>query len=196
MKDFQLMFSHTGKTINLIGKKRVNIYKKLYEYLSKLQKDNSIKLHENYLGDNELAQNIYSKKYYVKDLNNDLIEKNKGKIESNNDWGKKKLAYPIDKQKYGTYILLQFEAVQVDKIIDFDSWMKLNKQVLRHMTTVLGNEPEVYAEEEDKEINKKDDSLSDNNELKSDESEVERVKDEIIDQINDEKIPEKEEDEE
>jgi len=74
--------------------------------------------------------------------------------------------------------------------------MKLNKQVLRHMTTVLGNEPEVYAEEEDKEINKKDDSLSDNNELKSDESEVERVKDEIIDQINDEKIPEKEEDEE
>ena len=75
MKDFQLMFSHTGKTINLIGKKRVNIYKKLYEYLSKLQKDNSIKLHENYLGDNELAQNIYTKKYYVKDLNNELIEK-------------------------------------------------------------------------------------------------------------------------
>ncbi len=69
------MFSHTGKTINLIGKKRVNIYKKLYEYLSKLQKDNSIKLHENYLGDNELAQNIYTKKYYVKDLNNELIEK-------------------------------------------------------------------------------------------------------------------------
>ena len=41
---------------------------------------------------------------------NDLIEKNKGKIESNNDWGKKKLAYPIDKQKYGTYTLVQFSS--------------------------------------------------------------------------------------
>ena len=41
---------------------------------------------------------------------NDLIEKNKGKIESNNDWGKKKLAYPIDKQKYGTYVLAQFSS--------------------------------------------------------------------------------------
>ena len=127
-----------------------------------------------------------------KGIENEL-GKTKSRIINHRIWSKKRLAYPIDKQKYGTYILLQFEAVQVDKIIDFDSWMKLNKQVLRHMTTVLGNEPEVYAEEEDKEINKKDDSLSDNNELKSDESEVERVKDEIIDQINDEKIPEKEE---
>ena len=61
------MFSHSGKTIKLIGKKRVTSYKKLYEYLTKLQQDNTVKYHENYLGDNELAQNIYSKKYYVKD---------------------------------------------------------------------------------------------------------------------------------
>ena len=59
------MFSHNGKTVKLIGKKRISTYKKLYEYLSKLQKDGNIKSHENYLGDNELAQNIYSKKYYV-----------------------------------------------------------------------------------------------------------------------------------
>jgi len=127
-----------------------------------------------------------------KGIENEL-GKTKSRIINHRIWSKKRLAYPIDKQKYGTYILLQFEAVQVDKIIDFDSWMKLNKQVLRHMTTVLGNEPEVYVEEEDKEINKKDDSLSDNNELKSGELELEREKDEIIDQINDEKIPEKEE---
>ena len=53
------MFSHSGKTIKLIGKKRVTSYKKLYEYLTKLQQDNTVKYHENYLGDNELAQNIY-----------------------------------------------------------------------------------------------------------------------------------------
>ena len=32
MKDFPLMFSHKGKTVNLIGKKRVSNYKKLYDY--------------------------------------------------------------------------------------------------------------------------------------------------------------------
>ena len=45
---------------------------------------------------------------------NDLIEKNQGKIESNNDWGKKKLAYPIEKQKYGTYNLVQFTSKGLD----------------------------------------------------------------------------------
>ena len=74
MKNFPLMFGHNGKTVNVIGKKRVAIYKRLYGHLENLQKNNTIKVHENYLGDNELAQNIYSKKYYVKDLNNELIE--------------------------------------------------------------------------------------------------------------------------
>ena len=74
MKDFPLMFSHKGKTINYIGKKRVSSYKKIYEHLSNLQDNSTIKVHENYLGDNELAQNIYTKKYYVKDLNNEIIE--------------------------------------------------------------------------------------------------------------------------
>ena len=49
----------------------------------------------------------------------DLIGKNKGKIESNSDWGKKKLAYPIEKQKYGNYVLVQFqsEGLDNDKIL-------------------------------------------------------------------------------
>jgi len=48
-----------------------------------------------------------------------LIEKNKGKIESNSDWGKKKLAYPIEKQKYGSYVLVQFNSngLENDKIL-------------------------------------------------------------------------------
>ena len=74
MKDFPLMFSLKGKTVNLIGKKRVCNYKKLYAYIDDLQEKNVLKTHENYLDNNELAQNIYTKKYYVKDLNNELIE--------------------------------------------------------------------------------------------------------------------------
>ena len=75
MDNFKLMFSHEGKTVKLIGKKRISTYKKLYDYLSTLQQKNAINTHENYLGDNELAQNIYTNKYFVKDLNNELIEK-------------------------------------------------------------------------------------------------------------------------
>ena len=33
MKDFPQMFSHNGKSVKLIGKKRINTYKKLYEYI-------------------------------------------------------------------------------------------------------------------------------------------------------------------
>ncbi|HIO40807.1 MAG TPA: adenosylcobalamin-dependent ribonucleoside-diphosphate reductase, partial [Candidatus Marinimicrobia bacterium] len=35
---------------------------------------NEIPIHDNYLGDNVLAQNLYKKKYFIKDLNSDLIE--------------------------------------------------------------------------------------------------------------------------
>ena len=39
---------------------------------------------------------------------NKVLEKNGGKLVSMDVWGKKKLAYEIDKQKYGTYVLVQF----------------------------------------------------------------------------------------
>ena len=69
------MFKHQGKTVNVIGKTRVKTYEELYHQLTQLQKDNDIETHPNYLGENELAQNIYKKKYLLKDLNNVLIEK-------------------------------------------------------------------------------------------------------------------------
>ena len=40
----------------------------------------------------------------------ELIDKHDGKIEAQDNWGKKKLAYPIDKQNYETYILTQFSS--------------------------------------------------------------------------------------
>ena len=70
------MFKHEGKTVNIMGKTRVKTYQELYILLSQLQKEKEIPVHDDYLGDNELAQNIYKKKYYLKDLDNELIEKN------------------------------------------------------------------------------------------------------------------------
>ena len=39
---------------------------------------------------------------------NNTLEKNDASIASIDVWGKKKLAYEIEKQKYGTYVLVQF----------------------------------------------------------------------------------------
>ena len=68
------MFSHDGKTVNVIGKTRVKTYKELYNHLEELQLNKEVGKHKDYLGGNVLAQNIYKKKYYIKDLENNLIE--------------------------------------------------------------------------------------------------------------------------
>ncbi len=73
-RHFEDMFKHQGKTVNIIGKTRVKTYRDLYRQLTELQSKNEIPVHDNYLGDNVLAENLYKKKYFIKDLNSDLIE--------------------------------------------------------------------------------------------------------------------------
>ncbi len=68
------MFQHQGKTVKAIGESRNKTYHDLYMYLTSLQDEGKLEMHENYLGDNDLAKNIYKKKYYVKDLNNNFVE--------------------------------------------------------------------------------------------------------------------------
>ena len=82
---------------------------------------------------------------------------------------------------------------------DFDTWMKLNNQILRHMTTTLNSKPEVYVEEEQKEeIKNTDDSSADSptteNDMELSAEELKETKDEIIEENDLEKqTPEKEE---
>ena len=75
------------------------------------------------------------------------LEKTKSKIINHRVWGKKRLAYPIERQKYGSYILMQFESGDQEKMVDYDTWMRLNNSVLRHMTVLLDQKPELYVEE-------------------------------------------------
>jgi hypothetical protein len=42
---------------------------------------------------------------------------------------------------------MQFESGDQDKMIDYDTWMRLNNSVLRHMTVLLDQKPELYVEE-------------------------------------------------
>ena len=74
------------------------------------------------------------------------LEKTKAQIINHRDWGKKRLAYQVDNQKYGSFILLQYEVKELSKMNDFDIWLKLNSLVLRHMTVSLDKKPDKYIE--------------------------------------------------
>ena len=96
------------------------------------------------------------------------LEKTKSKIINHRVWGKKRLAYSIERQKYGSYILIQFEGGDQQKMIEYDTWMRLNNSVLRHMTVLLNNKPEIYVEEKKPELENEGKDLkesSDNEQL-------------------------------
>ena len=99
------------------------------------------------------------------------LEKTKAKIINHRDWGKKRLAYQVDNQKYGSFILLQYEIKELSKMNDFDIWLKLNSLVLRHMTVSLDKKPDKYIEKTSvSEVTQSNDapSPSDNNDNKID----------------------------
>ncbi len=77
------------------------------------------------------------------------LSKTKSNVINHRIWDKKRLAYQVLNHKYGSYIILQFEVGDLTKIRDFDVWMKLNGTVLRHMTVLLPQKPEVYREAAD-----------------------------------------------
>ena len=63
-------------------------------------------------------------------------------------WGKKRLAYSIQKHKYGSFILLQYETELAENLDHFERFMVLQKPILRNQTVVLEARPEVHVEEE------------------------------------------------
>ena len=75
MNEIDVMFKHEGKASKLIGTQRLKAYESAYRHITQMQDNETLEVSDNYLGDNELAKNIYEKKYYLKNLDNELIEK-------------------------------------------------------------------------------------------------------------------------
>ena len=70
---------------------------------------------------------------------NKKISNLKGKVLYQDNWGKKKLSYLIQKQKYGTYVLIQcmIDGKNINEIsIDFE----LNTNILRHLVSKITDE--------------------------------------------------------
>ncbi|NPA38586.1 MAG: adenosylcobalamin-dependent ribonucleoside-diphosphate reductase [Candidatus Nanohaloarchaeota archaeon] len=68
------MFSYKSKLRRLISEERIEAYKKTYLKMLELLKKGLLPSHPDYLGGSELAESIYKKKYYLKDVNGELIE--------------------------------------------------------------------------------------------------------------------------
>ena len=73
----------------------------------------------------------------------DRLKKTKSKIINHVIWGKKKLAYPIQNHKYGTYIMAHYTGGDKNGLDEFNSWLKLSNLVIRHMIVRLDSEPDI-----------------------------------------------------
>jgi len=62
-------------------------------------------------------------------------------------WGKKRLAYQIEKHKYGSYVLLQYETENGSAIQELEKWMEITNGILAYQTIVLDAKPEVKKED-------------------------------------------------
>jgi ribonucleoside-diphosphate reductase, adenosylcobalamin-dependent len=62
------------KIVQILGSNRIELFRKVYESMLSLMENGTLPIHPNYLGDNTLAKSIYEKKYFLKDLDGNLIE--------------------------------------------------------------------------------------------------------------------------
>lgn len=104
------------------------------------------------------------------------IERHSVTVINHRNWGKKRLAYLIQGNKFGTYILLQFETDEAGFLPEFDQFLKLQKTVIRSQTIRLDSRPDEFIEEEepqtkpDKEDG--DEKTADSTKTESDEEET------------------------
>jgi small subunit ribosomal protein S6 len=63
-----------------------------------------------------------------------LIEQGEGTFERHDVWGRRRLAYPIDKKEEGVYHLLSFTA-SPETLDELSRVLKIDDDVLRHMAT-------------------------------------------------------------
>ena len=73
-----------------------------------------------------------------------LISKN-AEIVYENNWGLRKLAYPIQKKSTGFYHLVEYKA-EPDTIRDFEVMFKRDERILRFLTVALDKHSLAYNE--------------------------------------------------
>ncbi|EOZ99075.1 SSU ribosomal protein S6p [Indibacter alkaliphilus LW1] len=85
----------------------------------------------------------------------DLLKTEGAEIINVENWGLKKMAYPIQKKSTGFYVLVEFKS-EPTAIKKLEIELRRDEKVMRFLTTVLDKHAIVYAERRRKgEFNKK-----------------------------------------
>jgi small subunit ribosomal protein S6 len=74
-----------------------------------------------------------------------LLKDGGGKIHHEEDWGLRKLAYPIQKKSTGFYFLLEFEC-EGALIEDLEVTQRRDERIMRFLTIKLEKHAVIYAE--------------------------------------------------
>ena len=75
----------------------------------------------------------------------DLIKASGAKIENQENWGLRKLAYPIQKKSTGFYNLVEFSTENADIIADLELALKRDEKILRFLTVKLDKHAIAWA---------------------------------------------------
>lgn len=81
----------------------------------------------------------------------ELLAGVKAKVSRRDDWGKRKLAYPINNQSFAVYVFYRLE-LDPAKVADLERGLRLNEEVIRFLVVSLEGikEEDVQESDEDK----------------------------------------------
>ena len=77
-----------------------------------------------------------------------ILKDNKGKVVKMDNWGKRKLAYPIKKEDHAVYVYYEVE-LPGESVTKVENVMNITNEVLRYLLVKPG--PEIEEEEASKE---------------------------------------------
>ena len=70
-----------------------------------------------------------------------LITERSGSVSDREDWGVRRLAYPIEHFREGNYVLTRF-ALNAKDVLELDNTLKASENVLRHLVAKVDKKPE------------------------------------------------------
>jgi small subunit ribosomal protein S6 len=69
----------------------------------------------------------------LNDAISDLVKKEGGNVVKVDDWGRREMAYPINKKKEGYYVVFEIEG-SGQEIAELERRMRVNDVIMRYMT--------------------------------------------------------------
>jgi small subunit ribosomal protein S6 len=102
-----------------------------------------------------------------------VVEKSGGKVLNEDSWGKKKLAYEIDKNTFGIYTFLLVE-MDSEKVKELGRTLRLSEEIIRSMVVLAEEEIETKTSER-KTVKKAKTEKKEKEEIKTEKTEETKV---------------------